>query len=116
MTTFSLNIGLLLGKYPDGPDNTWTQLNDRITRARAFLNERVTLLSRLEVGSEPTLVVQADAQFLTHAQILEFVYELSEELGQDCIAVYFHDANRGYLIGPRAGDWGSFERRYFTEY
>ena len=66
-------------------------------------------LTQAQSNTEPTLV----ARFSQPARAnLGDVYKLAEELGQDCIAVLDYDGT-GYLVGPRAKEWGEFNPAYF---
>ena len=42
-------------------------------------------------------------------------YYLAQVLGQDCIAVYQPDAQKGRLIGPKAEAWGEFNPEFFIQ-
>jgi hypothetical protein len=37
----------------------------------------------------------------------------ANELGQECIALYYPGAEFGQLIGPRAAAWGEFNPEFF---
>ena len=41
---------------------------------------------------------------------------LSADLGQDCIAAYSPDTDGGALIGPKATEWGFFNKAYFKRF
>lgn len=79
-----------------------------------FLNVGDDLQYRVaQSNSEATLVVklQADTR-----NIIAQVFELSELLQQDCIAVWIHNDNnggKGQLIGRYHYVWGEFNPEYF---
>ena len=57
---------------------------------------------------EYVLVVQC-----TYCPALDSINRLAELLKQDCIAVFDESTKEGYLIGPRALNWGVFNPRKF---
>ena len=57
---------------------------------------------------EYVLVVQCN-----YTAALSTFNQLSELLKQDCIAVFDESTKEGYLIGPRALNWGVFNPRKF---
>lgn len=57
---------------------------------------------------EYVLVVQCN-----YTAALSTFNQLSELLKQDCIAVFDESTKEGYLIGPRALNWGAFNLRKF---
>jgi len=62
----------------------------------------------VESDSEPTLVtsIAAPAQ--------PDLYDLAEELRQDCVSIYDSRNWRGRLIGPMADAWGPFDPSKFV--
>lgn len=103
--TFTLNIGL------NTTDGAITIEEARKTlRAYGFSILREALL---ESDTEPTLVAEVTTGFATTLAVLQLLYQVSEELEQDCIAVYHELTGAGTLIGPRAAEWGPFNPEYF---
>lgn len=69
--------------------------------------------SVVQSGSEPTLVVKFKA---VSRDIVGQAFALSEELKQDCVALWIHnDVNGGIgqLIGRYNYVWGEFKSEYF---
>lgn len=64
--------------------------------------------------TEKTLILSgtSDMQYLDFEKA---IYELSNTLKQDCIAVYFPQSDFGALIGSRSDDWGTFDKRFFIQ-
>lgn len=100
--TFILNIGL---NTADGA--IAVEEVRKVLRAYGFSILREALL---ESDTEPTLVAEVATGFATALQLL---YQVSEELKQDCIAVYRELTGGGALIGPRAAEWGPFNPEFF---
>ena len=102
---FIVNIGL------NTTDGAITVEEARTTlRAYGFSILREALL---ESDTEPTLVAEVATGFATALTVLQLLYKVSEELKQDCIAVYRELTGGGALIGPRAAEWGPFNPEYF---
>jgi len=57
-------------------------------------------------GSEPTLIVY-------FRDVLRPLERLATVLDQDCVALYSHITNQGYLIGDKAEAWGEFNSEFF---
>lgn len=135
--TVTLNIGLNVpgGEYMDPTDTMQKALNAlsehlSIKRYRG----RIALAGGTEVNvggvaGEDTLVVEVQGIGTKRrggADIVDAVYKLSEDLGQDCIAfrgvVSFDGDEDGpfrtheALVGPKAEEWGEFEPHYFIPY
>lgn len=115
---FELNIGLYQG-HPVASWNEESRLRYRADRIRATLTELVMCQTRRDnSGEEPTLVVQGLAH--TTAQACELAYFIAQEFEQDCVAVFFPEESairrQGYLMGPRADKWGSFDPKYFVRF
>lgn len=134
--TVTLNIGLLV------LDTEYMDPTDTMQKALRALGEhlsikryrgRIALEGGEEVGTrsiagEDTLVVEVQGigtQSRGGADIVDSVYKLSEDLGQDCIAfrgdVSFEGTDwpvRAYeeLVGPRAEEWGEFDPTFFIPY
>lgn len=104
-TTFIVNIGLNTADGAITPEQARETL-----RAYGFSILREALL---ESDTEPTLVAEVATGFTTHLTVLQLLYRVSEELDQDCIAVYRGLALGGALVGPRADAWGHFNPAFF---
>lgn len=102
--TFILNIGLNTAVGAITPDEARETL-----RAYGFSILRDAVL---ESDTEPTLVAEVATGFATALTVLQLLYQVSEELKQDCIAVY-RELIGGALIGPRAAEWGPFNPEFF---
>lgn len=104
--TFILNIGLNTAGGAIAIEEARKAL-----RAYGFSILREALL---ESDTEPTLVAEVATGFATTTlTVLQLLYQVSEELEQDCIAVYREYALGGVLVGPRADAWGPFNPEYF---
>ena len=103
--TFILNIGL------NTTDGAITIEEARqVLAAYGFSILREALL---ESDTEPTLVAEVATWFATPLTVLQRLYQVSEDLDQDCIAVYRGLTGGGALVGPRADAWGPFNPEYF---
>lgn len=60
---------------------------------------------------EPMLVVQGT--FKEEAWMSTLLYEGMVEAEQDCVAIYDHTAEHGFLFGPKSADWGPFNINFF---
>jgi len=135
--TVTLNIGLNVpnGEYMD-PADTANQALDtlaehlHIKRYRA----RIALAHGAEAGTgsllrEDTLIFEVQGIGTKRrggADIMQSVYKLSEDLGQDCIAfrgvVSFDGEEDGpfrtheELVGPKADKWGEFDPKLFIPF
>ena len=61
-------------------------------------------------ATEVTVVAEVEANMSTSP-----FYYLAQVLGQDCIAVYRPDLQKGRLIGPKAEAWGEFNPEFFIQ-
>lgn len=103
---FLLNVGL-------GTKATTTLSADvarQIVVANDFL---VTTWSVVQSDTEPTLVCEAMPMTTDRGIVLQHLYQIAEDLEQDCIAVYSPTTGKGVLIGPDAQAWGKFNPAYF---
>ena len=66
--------------------------------------------SRVWLG-EPMMVVQGT--FKQEAWLTTLLYEGLQEAEQDCIAIYNHESDSGFLFGPDADAWGAFNINFF---
>lgn len=100
-----LNIGLeskTLGKIPA----PWA-----IDAARlAWLT--VVASKVVQSDTEPTLVLEVDYDGMLTG-LGGRLQNLCDTLGQDCIALWMPERNRGELVGPRAAEWGPFNPEFF---
>lgn len=104
-TTLTLNIGLAReGNSNIGVGTALRELDS--------LGFRILAHAGHTSDTEHTLVVQ-----VLHGGSTQMVgnnlFRLSEQLGQDCIAVIDNDDGEGTLIGPRADKWLPFNPAYF---
>lgn len=67
--------------------------------------------SRVWLG-EPMIVIQGT--FKPGAWCTTLLYEGLVEAEQDCIAIYNHETQEGFLFGPDAAAWGEFNVNCFT--
>ena len=129
--TVTLNIGLggsiAWGKYKQQNSKHGEVLTfvDRMNAPYkvASIIEQVALLSIddhvlyriVQSNTETTVVVKFTADIRTiHGK----VFQLSEDLKQDCIAMYVHnDVNggKGCLLGRYSYVWGVFKDEYFIQ-
>jgi hypothetical protein len=104
-----LNIGLARA----GKDN----LDPAKVERALWSNGIATLDAKIvESDTEPTLVIRtADITARNEAgnKFVDWVYNVSVALEQDCIAAYLPAFNMGQLIGPRAAAWGEFNPEFF---
>lgn len=120
--TVSVNIGLhavmpgMPGVQVYSVDNVLWAMED-VSVNNVF---QVDILNAVvkESESEPTAVMIL--QFNNSMEdIIEYLYALSIELGQDCIAVIEHNIyeniyeKQGHLVGPNAAKWGPFDINKF---
>ena len=66
--------------------------------------------SRVWVG-EPMLVVQGTMR--EDAALSTLMWEGLEQAEQDCIAIWNHESEHGFLFGPKADAWGLFNVNFF---
>ena len=119
-----LNIGLDI----KGQSNSLANCNVRAAQALGFLKELIgPIESRRQLSQyednygvlqlEDSLVVRFELPRAWGViDVSGVAYVLAQNLEQDCIAVYFHDLDRGNLIGPNAAAWGEFDYNYFNRY
>lgn len=108
---YQINIGL------DIPGQTMDNYTT-VQQANKALGLLVRLFNAQDIrlqqsNTELTMV----AQFQSEAADFErLVYNLSDTLQQDCIAVLNTETNEGKLIGHKAAEWGAFNPEYFINY
>lgn len=135
--TVTLNIGLNVpdGEYMDPVSTAHHALdvlaeNLFVKRYRA----RIAFANGAEAGTgsllwEDTLIMEVQGIATKRgggAYIVQSVYKLSEDLGQDCIAfrgvVSFDGEEDGpfrtheALVGPKAEEWGEFDPKRFITF
>lgn len=108
-----LNVGLKIDALGD-EFNT-----DSICTARASLIQGHFARLGYAVGmklaqsaTEQTAIVELHCA-VQGLRIGAVIRELSDMLGQDCIAVYWPTIDTGELIGQNADKWGEFNKDYF---
>lgn len=62
-----------------------------------------------------TLIVVLDYHKSIHS-IFHPLYAIAQILAQDCIAAYNTELSVGALIGPRADEWGGFDKTLFIDW
>lgn len=112
MALIDLNIGLVTsedsGKQAISVDRVLEELSSRAFR---IVSHRVE-----QSDSEPTLVVLCSVDNQTPIYQVPFDIErLCDTLKQDAIAgrLHFAEAKAGFLLGPKAADWGG---KFIEEY
>ena len=112
-----LNIGL---ERADGvaPIKTYRKALETLRKAVDLTYDR-TYTTRYEkdgaVVEELGLFVAFEWK-ATAKEFFTFIGLLSTDLGQDCIAAYSPDTNGGALIGPKAAEWGFFNKAFFKRF
>ncbi len=102
---FIINIGLNTADGAITPEEA---------RERLLANEfSIVRDAVLESDTEPTLVAEVTTWAAYPFTALQLLYQVAEELNQDCIAVYRVGTLGGALVGPRADAWGPFNPEYF---
>ena len=108
-----LNVGLKIDALGD-EFNT-----DSVCQARASLVQGYFARLGYAVGvklaqsnTEQTAIVELHCA-VRGLNIETVIRELSDMLGQDCIAVYWPAIDAGQLIGINADKWGEFNKDYF---
>lgn len=69
------------------------------------------IMPRHVYGDEPVIVVEGAFNNAARDSLLLWGSMIAAE--QDCIAVYYPDEARGYLLGPNAAMWGDFNINFF---
>ena len=117
MQTVELNIGLAVGTNTFSAYNTLGEISERANTIERVLRGQLTCKVRREWSfeREPTLVVEA-VVYDDVTQFHAWIHELAERFHQDCIAVYYPQQDKGYLLGPNAEAWGDFQLDYFVKY
>lgn len=64
----------------------------------------------MQSSSEPTLVAEFSAD---PRRVYEVLIQISDKLGQDCIAVYNPQRHHGALLGSKSAQWGAFNLANF---
>lgn len=103
---FILNIGLNV----EATTSIAADVARQIVVANDFL---VTTWTVLQSDTEPTLVCEVMPLTTDRGIVLQHLYQIAEDLEQDCIAVYSPTTGKGVLIGPDAKAWGKFNPAFF---
>lgn len=116
-----LNIGLDI----EGHDNEGPAITERARGVRALVRHINPQASIYQTGSsyqrdgeavhEHVLVCQL-SHIPTAKQLSAMGAALGSLFGQDCYAAYWPDTGDGLLIGPRAEQWGEFDKQFFIRY
>jgi hypothetical protein len=116
---YEINIGLYIGTDPNHTNNRYAGIRRRYDEVLNLLYRWVATShyqpspkNRFLVGEEPTMVAVVDLPNWDRAEML--ANRICWEFEQDCVAVRNTLSGEGRLIGPRAADWGEFDRKYFT--
>lgn len=114
-----LNIGLERSDDVDGltPLRTYRKALETLRKAVDITYDRtyVTTYEQGEIRTELGLFVAFEWK-ATAKEFFTFIGLLSVDLGQDCIAAYSPDTNGGALIGPKATEWGFFNKTFFKRF
>ena len=96
----TLNVGLHNPFF-----NELNSLSRTIRETLAHIHEAQDIRVSYD-GDEPTLIVLFD-------HFIKPVEHLARALDQDCVALFNHERNEGYLLGDKASEWGDFNPQYF---
>lgn len=112
---YEMNIGLLCGPDRGHQTNSWSEIRRRASEIRSYVSDLFPGLKlRLHCGEEPTLVLLFTDE--DERRIREIANEICERWNQDCVALRNGLSGEGWLIGPRAHEWGEFNIEYFERY
>lgn len=120
------HIELNIGLHVEGKANTIGAVEARFLKATDLLDRmawRLGFIGKVRMdldGYEPTAVVDlttvnSDGK-IDRAVVFAAVYDLSVAMEQQCIALYEPARARGYLIGPKAQEWGAFRPELFARF
>lgn len=102
---YQINIGL---NVPNQQVDTQAQLDKALALlVDAFKVHRAALA---QSSTEPTLLAEFSAD---PRRVYETLIQISDKLGQDCVAVYNPQRQQGALVGSKAAEWGTFNPAYF---
>lgn len=121
-----INIGLEVRNA----GNSVQERNDRATQAVTYLIEqfcREAVQTRRALVqyegpeglvAEDTLIARLELSTVSVAlrRLTYLMYRMAQNLGQDCVSVYWVNLGIGRLIGPEAASWSSFDLDYFTPF
>lgn len=112
-----LNIGL---ERADGvpPIKTYRKALEILRKAVDLTYDRTytNIYEKNGVSVEELGLFVAFEWTATSTEFFTFIGLLSGDLGQDCIAAYSPDTNGGALIGPKAAEWGFFNKAFFNRF
>lgn len=121
------NIGLAI----EGQDNSHEAQEDRASRAVDLLGHLFGFSGLRTMPIQASDYVGPDGEIVEQTLVGELdlgrvdvvsdlvkqrFHYVSIELGQECIAVYIPETNRGMLIGPLAARWGAFNLEFFKRF
>lgn len=126
MENYVLNIGreastrfttLKERYYEDGMLRT-EEVIDRVLDELTYITERARIRNfgykvDTALTGEETIVVWFSVLPQHEWRLMESLDYLSDELSQDCIAMYNVSTGQGDLIGPYDTVWGEFNLNYF---
>lgn len=111
-----LNIGLDVQGGTNTPLTRDSKASAAMTALAQFHPNGQRLVARYTgpVGSiiESILFVELESNNLF--DLTKKVYNLSAQIGQDCIAISIAGTTDGILVGPDSASWGDFDAAYFT--
>lgn len=103
----TLNIGLW--RNDDGPQMV-IDPKDILAWLRSKGVRIAACRVAIALNGEPTLAIRT-----APGLIAKTAYRLAETFGQDAVAVWWPTTAWGELVGPRAADWGPFDRSRFID-
>jgi len=105
VTEYTLNIGL--ARPDERHDNSV-----EATIGALSVDFLVTGTRVAHSGTEDTLVATISTSENPH----KLLFALSKALGQDCIAYQRTGSSVGWLVGPKAEEWGCFDLGQFIPF
>ena len=108
-----LNVGLKIDALSD-EFNTVDICNFRAELVRGyFVRLGYSVGMRTATSNTETTAIVELRNAVQLLSIEAVIKDLSDMLGQDCIAVYWPALDVGQLIGINADKWGEFNKDYF---
>lgn len=71
---------------------------------------------RAQSGTEDTLIVKLNVSSGAENRFRKAIFDLADDLDQDCIAAYNATGWSGELVGPNAAAWGEFNPEFFIRF